>query len=89
MRVKVFLGVCVAGAFVSGLVLMTSASAAPIPPTYLGVGGNVQSQVQGTEASNTLGSLPFTGLDLSLIVGAALVLLIAGVSLRRLASRRA
>jgi hypothetical protein len=56
------------------------------PPAYKGSAGNVQSEVKGS--SNTLGSLPFTGLDLALIVGGGLVLVLAGVSLRRIASRR-
>jgi hypothetical protein len=56
------------------------------PPAYRGNAGNVQNDVQG--ATNTLGSLPFTGLDLALIVGGGLVLVLAGVSLRRVASRR-
>ena len=56
------------------------------PPTYRGNAGVVQQDVQG--ATNTLGSLPFTGLDLALIVGGGLVLILAGVSIRRMATRR-
>jgi hypothetical protein len=56
------------------------------PPTYRGNAGNVQQEVKGD--TNTLGSLPFTGLDLALIVGGGLVLVIAGVSIRRVANRR-
>jgi hypothetical protein len=85
VRIKVFVV-----AVISTLVLVGSAVAAgnQKPSTYNGAGGNVQAQVKGTAASNTLGSLPFTGLDLALIVGGGLVLVIAGVSVRRLASRK-
>jgi len=86
VRVKVFVV-----AVISTLVLVGSAVAAgnQKPSTYNGAGGNVQAQVKGTAASNTLGSLPFTGLDLALIVGGGLVLVVAGVSVRRLANRKA
>jgi hypothetical protein len=57
------------------------------PPAYRGNAGNVQQEVKGE--ANTLGSLPFTGLDLALIVGGGLLLVIAGVSIRRVANRRA
>jgi hypothetical protein len=70
--------------------LMTAGGAfaaeAAKPPAYQGNAGNVQEQVKG--AANTLGSLPFTGLDLALIVGGGLLLLIAGVALRRVSARR-
>jgi hypothetical protein len=83
-RIKLF---CVA--VIGALALVGGALAAgnQTPPTYRGTGGNVQEQVKG-EGANTLGSLPFTGLDLALIVGGGLVLVIAGVSIRRLAARR-
>lgn len=72
---------------VGALALAAGSFAANVkPPTYQGNAGNVQHEVQG--ASNTLGSLPFTGLDLALIVGGGLVLVLAGVSIRRMASRR-
>jgi hypothetical protein len=59
------------------------------PAAYSGNAGNAQEQVKGVEgATNTIGSLPFTGLDLALIVGAGLVLLIAGLALRRISARR-
>jgi hypothetical protein len=50
---------------------------------YGGVGGNVQGGVQGGG-----GSLPFTGLDLLLLVAAGALLLAAGVALRRLGRAR-
>lgn len=51
----------------------------------------IQTHVQGAVASkggvlgatNTVGSLPFTGVDLGIIVGVALILLALGWSLRR------
>ena len=64
-----------------------SMAASSKPPAYKGNAGNVQQDVQGE--TNTLGSLPFTGLDLALIVGGGLLLVIAGVSIRRVANRRA
>jgi hypothetical protein len=76
-------------AVLSALVLTVNAFAADKPGPYAGAGGNVQQQVQGTEGTGTLGGLPFTGLDLALIVGGGLVLLIAGLSVRRVANRRA
>jgi hypothetical protein len=79
---------CVAA--ISALVLVGSALAAgnQKPAGYQGNGGNVQEQVKGAGA-NTLGALPFTGLDLALIVGGGLVLVIAGISIRRVAGRKA
>jgi hypothetical protein len=63
------------------------ALAAPKPPAYNGPASQVQQGIAGEQASGTLGALPFTGLDLALIVGGGLVLLLAGVSLRRVAAR--
>lgn len=56
---------------------------------YEGAGGQVQSQVQdsgsaaGTTASDSGGSLPFTGLDVALLAGAGLLLAGAGFAMRR------
>lgn len=57
---------------------------------YSGLGGNVQSQVQksGTARAGVAG-LPFTGLDLALIVGGGLALVLAGGTIRRLSTNRA
>jgi hypothetical protein len=68
--------------------------------TYSGRGGNVQSEVQtgaragakdprgaGTAAAKAPSSLPFTGLDLTLMLGGGLILIASGVALARLAIR--
>jgi len=52
---------------------------------YGGVEGVVQSQVAGTSASS--GDLPFTGVNLALIVGAGVVLIVVGLLLQRLRAR--
>ena len=49
---------------------------------YGGAGG-VQSEVEGGGGAG--GSLPFTGMDLGLLIGGGLVLLAVGFGLRRLA----
>jgi hypothetical protein len=74
------------------LALAAGALAAGKPPAYKGAGPTVQSQVQAGAhgvAPKTVGSLPFTGLDLALFVGAGLALLLVGGTLRRLGKRRA
>jgi hypothetical protein len=68
------------------LVTASGALAQELPSAYRGNAGNVQEEVKG--AANTLGALPFTGLDLALIVGGGLLLVIAGVALRRVSARR-
>jgi hypothetical protein len=63
---------------------------------YVDEGGQVQGQIQdegtggtdeaaaNTTSGDTGGSLPFTGLDLSLIAGGGVLLLAAGIAMRRL-----
>jgi hypothetical protein len=53
----------------------------PTQSGYGGTGGNIQGDVEG-------GSLPFTGLDLLLLVGAGVLLLAAGFALRRVGRAR-
>lgn len=66
----------------SVLVYLVMASVAlaqePTQSGYGGTGGNIQGDVEGSG-----GSLPFTGLDLLLLVGAGVLLLAAGFALRR------
>jgi hypothetical protein len=65
---------------------------------YGGRGGNVQADIQGgandphgtkgtTASAETPGGLPFTGLDLTLMLGGGLVLIASGAALSRLAIR--
>ena len=57
---------------------------------YSGIGGNVQSEVQKSGSAGAgVAGLPFTGLDLALIVGGGLVLVLAGGAIRRVSTRRA
>jgi hypothetical protein len=77
---------------VTALALAVGAGAQTLqtPRGYQGPAGAVQQQVRaGVGESKTLGSLPFTGLDLALGVGAGLLLLLTGGAIRRLATKRA
>ncbi len=84
VRFKIVFAVALGALVVAG---SSFAAGAQKPPAYQGNAGNVQEQVKG--AAGTLGSLPFTGLDLALIVGGGLLLVVAGLSIRRVANRRA
>jgi hypothetical protein len=67
--------------------------------TYGGSGGNVQADIQGgandpqgtqgtaAASAKTPGGLPFTGLDLTLMLGGGLVLIASGATLGRVAIR--
>jgi hypothetical protein len=58
---------------------------------YLGTAGETQSGVGsgGTLGAASQGTLPFTGLDLALLVAGGLVLLMVGAGVRRLTRSRA
>jgi len=61
----------------------------PTQSGYGGTGGNIQGGVEGGASGGTgSGSLPFTGLDLLLLVGAGVLLLAAGLTMRRVGRAR-
>lgn len=68
--------------------LITATVALAQSGPYAGEAGDVQERVSG-RAGGGLGQLPFTGLDLAFIVGAGLLLVVVGVTLRRLNRRAA
>lgn len=81
----------VVGVFLALLIVVPAAGAASgSGATTTQYGG--QSGIQGTLGESatdptTSGTLPFTGLDLGVIVLAGIVLVVMGVSLRRFARR--
>ena len=74
--------------------LATSALAAPKPGGYLGSAGNVQNAVgpaatpAGGVVGQASGTLPFTGTDLVVFTAVGLLLVGAGLSMRRVSRRR-
>lgn len=78
------------------LVVATSAAAQSSVDGYEDNGGQIQAQVQGggdddgttppvsATTDNGGASLPFTGLDVALLLGAGGVLVVAGLGMRRL-----
>ncbi len=54
---------------------------------YGGPGGQVQTQVQGSLGQTGSGTLPFTGLDLGLLVVGGIALILVGGAIRRLGAR--
>lgn len=80
------------GFAVLALIFVGSALAGSKPPAYQGTAGNTQGTVQkgaqpSTGTTNTVGQLPFTGLDLGLFAAGGAALVAAGFSLRRLDAR--
>lgn len=74
-----------------GLLLAPAALAAdPSVATYGGRGGEVSKSLeQGAEAKvGVTQTLPFTGLDITLLVGAGLLFLALGIVLRKTARKR-
>lgn len=79
---------CLVAVICAGFVLAPAALAGGAAGQgYGGGGGNVQSGVGAGNAAGTSGSLPFTGLDLALLVVGGLTLVVAGAGLRRAARR--
>ncbi len=80
--------------FVMMLMLATSAFAAPKPGGYRGSAGNVQNAVGPTTPAGVIGgtapsgTLPFTGTDLVVFTAGGLLLIGAGISMRRVRGRR-
>jgi hypothetical protein len=54
---------------------------------YSGVHGNVQNAVASAGTSN--GNLPFTGFDVTLMIGGVILLVLVGAALRRFAGKHA
>jgi hypothetical protein len=79
---------------VLALTLASSALAATKPGGYLGAAGKVQNAVGPTTPGGVLaetgqaGQLPFTGSDLVVFTAVGLILIGAGVSMRRASRRR-
>ncbi|MFY9579542.1 MAG: hypothetical protein WAQ33_09475 [Gaiellaceae bacterium] len=75
--------------FLASLVLAPAALAAngSAGKGYGGSGGNVQQQAGQGAAGAVSGGLPFTGLDLGLLVAGGAVMVVAGATLRRAAKR--
>lgn len=81
-RLRFYLGLGFAALAVPGVALAQN----PAGGVYGGEGGNVQADVAGDAAG---GSLPFTGLDLLVMVVAATLLIAAGLTMRRLVRAKA
>jgi hypothetical protein len=71
--------------------LLVSGAAAKKPPAYNGIAGGTQGVVQkGTKSipTKTVGSLPFTGMDLGIFAAGGVALILAGYSLSRASRKR-
>lgn len=81
----------VVGGLYAALGSVALAATGPSVAGYGGEGGTTQAGlggVSGTPAQETVsGTLPFTGLDLGLIVAAAVLLVVLGFGLRRIGRR--
>jgi len=87
-KVRIYIGLTT---LVMGLVAAPSALAAgSAVDTYSGTGGaslaGVSSGASGGTATDP-GSLPFTGLDVGLLIGGGLLLVLIGVGMARVARR--
>ena len=80
MRLKAIFGMLAAALVTAPSALAVGSAQA----TYGGEGGVAHAQVQAANPAATVsssGSLPFTGLDLMLLVGGGMLLLLTGIAL--------
>ena len=71
--------------------LLVSGAAAKKPPGYAGIAGGNEGLVQKGAKSpptKTVGSLPFTGMDLGIFAAGGAALILAGYSLNRASRKR-
>ena len=87
MRVR---GVGIGGTVFAFLMFASTALAGgPTGPAYAGAGPDVDEQVsRGQVAASQAGTLPFTGLDVTLALLAGLLLVAMGLLTRRIARNR-
>jgi hypothetical protein len=71
------------------VVAPTALAAGSVQATYGGTAGVSQAQVSPAATASTSGALPFTGLDLMLLVGGGMLLLLAGVAIYLISRPRA
>jgi hypothetical protein len=64
------------------------AAGSPATKGYSGVHGNVQNAVASAGTSHG-GNLPFTGFDITLMIGGAILLVLVGAALRRFSGNHA
>ena len=88
-KARIYIGLTT---LVMGLVAAPSAIAAgSAVETYSGNGGaslaGVTAGASGSSAATDPGSLPFTGLDVGLLIGGGLLLVLIGVGMARFARR--
>lgn len=87
MRLMRVIGAIVATALVAAT-LATAALAQSPSGTGYGGGANVVGGVRGEGTAPTRGTLPFTGIDLALLVAGGVVLAAVGAGLVRATARR-
>jgi len=74
------LGIIGTGMLLTLVAVPAALAASPDDSVYGGVGGNIQGDVAGAQPA---GNLPFTGMNLALIVIGGVALVAIGVLLRR------
>ena len=86
-KLRIYVGIAT---LVAALMAAPAAFAGSAVETYSGAGGASAAGVASGASASTAsdpGSLPFTGLDVGLLIGGGLVLLLIGVAMARLARR--